>query len=144
MSKIDGTYSLVAASVAGCSIATVVLREQRLEGNDIAGSRYLGSFAVDSPGHHIFTLEMKFPPGVHGIFGSSESETFQTRTFAISVPDTVFTNDQTFHEPSYGMTILARRIPDAYAPLAGVNGIDHMIASLTNAKRNWEHERGTA
>jgi hypothetical protein len=135
--SIDGLYSLAAVGVAGMSAIILKLGQGRIEGNDSAGARYIGTYEADGTGYTL-TLEITSPPNSFGVFGSSASETFRTNIDTIILPASLFLERVPYTLPSYGITVIATRIPDTYADLAGKDGIRTLIGMLERADSAWK------
>ncbi|NGN44450.1 hypothetical protein G6N74_25600 [Mesorhizobium sp. CGMCC 1.15528] len=139
---IDGLYSLAAVGVAGMSAIVLKLDQGRIEGNDSAGARYIGTYEADGAGYRL-TLEIISPPYTFGVFGTSASETFRTNSDTIIVPASLFLERVPYTLPSYGITVIATRIPDTYANLAGKDGIRTLIGMLERAEAAWKNAART-
>lgn len=137
-SKYDGVYSTVASAIGGSSIATIKIENGQLVGNDISGTRYSGTLTENSDGTVSFDIEVKMPPNVFGIWGTSASETIQTRAIAVPLPASVF-DGKPYTIPSFDLTLIFRRIPDDYAGLAGPDGLNLMISSLIGIQQSWKN-----
>ena len=77
--EIDGTYSMVASGVKGCSSAVVSIRDGKLEGWDSSGSRYEGTYSIVDGSDVDFDVKMTLPPNHFLIWGASPVPAWQTR-----------------------------------------------------------------
>ncbi|MER8552743.1 hypothetical protein NKH37_11275 [Mesorhizobium sp. M1217] len=139
--QFDGVYSVIASAIGGSSIATVKIENGHLIGNDISGSRYAADLSDTGDGNVTFDLQVQMPPNVFGIWGTSPSETVQTRSMAIPLPATVF-EGKPFTIPSYDLHLVFRRISDDFEGLAGPNGLQQMIDHLTQVQQIWKNSDG--
>ncbi|RWM13549.1 MAG: hypothetical protein EOR73_28535 [Mesorhizobium sp.] len=110
----------------------------RLIGNDISGTRYAADLTDTGDGNVTFDLKVQMPPNVFGIWGTSPSETVQTRSMAIPLPATLF-GGTPFMVPSFDLHLVFRRISDDFESLAGPNGLQEMIDHLTQAQQAWSN-----
>ncbi|MER8786905.1 hypothetical protein NKH71_03390 [Mesorhizobium sp. M0983] len=133
----DGVYSVVASAIGGSSIATIKIKDGRLVGNDLSGSRYQGTLAGNGDETVTFDLEVSMPPNVFGIWGTSASETVQTRAISVPLPASVF-DGIPFKIPSFEMILIFRRISEDYASLAGPDGFQILIGTLADVQKSWE------
>ena len=141
LEELDGTYSTVATAIAGSSVAVLSVRGGMLEGWDISGTRYRGTVTVGDDGSLAFDVEAVMPPNTFMIWGTSDSETFQTRQIRHNVPAGEFVEGHTITLKSEEMTIVFKRVPDEqFAALAGEGGLDELITRLQRSQAAW-HER---
>ena len=133
----DGLYSVAAVGIAGFSAAVLRFPEGRIEGNDTAGSRYSGSYRLSGADTVDVNIEITSPPGTFGVFGIAPGETFRTLSDHVSLPTDLFLAGKPYSLPSYGIALVAARIPDSYQPLTGADGIRAMVSQLEAADRAW-------
>ena len=134
----EGIYSIAATSIGGASLLVLKIAEGKVTGNDTSGSRYEGTIVDIGSGNVQVDLSVKFPPNTFGIWGTTPTETFQTRSFSQVIPSAVFTSGQPFSMPSFGMTLIAVPIPEEYGMLAGQSGLAAYIEALQAVQKAWE------
>ncbi len=134
----DGIYSIAATAESGASILVLRIENGTIQGNDTSGSRYRGTIAQqDDDGSLSVSLDVTFPAGTFGIWGTSPAETFQTRRFDAVVPGSFFSDRIPFTLPRYDMTLTAVRVSDDIGFLADDDGLDQYIALLADVRKKW-------
>ncbi|WP_155924006.1 hypothetical protein [Mesorhizobium sp. L103C119B0] len=133
----DGIYSIAATAESGASILLLKIENGTICGNDTSGARYRGTISEQGDGNLRVSLEVTFPTGSFGIWGTSPGETFQTRRFDADVPGTFFNERVPFTLPGYDMTLTAVRVPDDVGFLADDDGLDQYIDALSDVQRAW-------
>jgi hypothetical protein len=141
-SNIDGTYALVVTSVAGASMLALSIRDGKIEGNDIAGSRYTGT--ATAVGDNMIRIDLKadMPPNTFAVWGTSASETWMTREDSATLPIDKILSGEPIRIDHLAMWAVFQRIPDDAAWQAGEDGYDafaDMVASLAAARRARRH-----
>lgn len=134
----DGTYSVFAAGTAGTSIGVIHVSQGNVNGNDISGARYSGRLNPLPNSKVEVDLEMTLPPNTFGIWGTSASETFETRTIKFAVDDNAFRDGTLQHVAGYGLNVVFTLVPDEQAYLAGPDGLREMAATLQRAQTAWD------
>ncbi|TIN87064.1 MAG: hypothetical protein E5X94_01730 [Mesorhizobium sp.] len=135
--QFDGIYSVAASGLGGSSLATIEVAGGRLRGNDTAGSRWSGTVTDKGDGKLVFDVEVTFGPNVFGIWGTSPSETFQTRRMAVDIPAAAL-DGIPYTVPSFDLTLIFRRISEDFASLAGPLGLDVFIGMLQSMRDAWQ------
>ncbi|MCA0026662.1 MULTISPECIES: hypothetical protein [unclassified Mesorhizobium] len=136
--QIDGVYSVASSGIGGSSLATIKIENGSFVGNDTAGSRWSGNVTDNGNGTAKFDVAVTFGPNVFGIWGTSPSETFQTRQVVVDVPFSAL-DGQPYTIPSFDLTLIFRRISEDFAGLAGPNGLDEFIGSLQAIRDAWRN-----
>jgi hypothetical protein len=136
MTSIDGTYSIAASGIGGSSVAICTLRDGRLEGWDLGGARYKGTFSVDGD-VVTFSLEMTMPPGGFAIWGTAEVDVWHSRAIDGSTAISNLQDGVPFRLNKEGTWLIMTRIPDELEALAGPDGLESMIAQLTSTLGAW-------
>jgi hypothetical protein len=134
---IDGTYSVTAAGSAGCSLAVCSVQNGHLIGNDIGGARYAGSI-TETGEQIVLDIQMTFPPGTFGIWGSSPAETWETRSLRRSVSNAEWQSGNPIYVAGNATWVTFRRIPDDYAHVARPGGHGAIGARLQAVEAQWQ------
>jgi hypothetical protein len=125
----DGVYSVAVLGELGASLIVIKVQDGSIHGNDTAGASYVGSIHRHDPEHVKVLLEVTLPPNTFGVWGTSPTETHQTRSFNNIVPKSVFSG--TPHElPGYGMKLMAVRVAEENGFLAEADGLQRYIELL--------------
>lgn len=135
--QIDGTYSIVASAIAGSSLGVATIVDGNLVANDSAGARYSGRVEPTQDGQISFDLALSLPPKTFGVWGTSPSETVQTRTLQVVLPASVF-DGVPFTIPGYDIIVIFRRVASDFAPMAGPQGLGLLIGMLQEIKDSWD------
>jgi hypothetical protein len=109
---VDGTYAVIAAGSAGCSLAVCSVHNGQLVGNDSGGAQYAGSVR-DAGDQIVLHIQLTFPPGTFGIWGSSPAETWETRALLRSVSREEWQRGNPIYVASNATWVTCRRIPDS-------------------------------
>ncbi len=135
---LNGTYSVAISAAVGSSLAILVLGKGRLWGNDVAGAKYTGTFAMAGDDAVTFDVRITLPPGVSLVSGTSPAEVFETREFNHTIPLRSFLDGLPITLPRESMTLMFRRVTDEAAPMAGQHGLRLMIDVLEQADAAWK------
>ena len=136
--ELDGTYSVIAASVKGGAIGVATIRDGAFEARDSGGAIYTGSASRNQLTNTVhLDLTIRFPPDTFGIWGTTPSETGQERAMTIVIPGDNFDNGYPYTEPGYGLTVIFVRVPDEFANRAGPDGFRMAAEILLDADRYW-------
>ena len=139
--NLNGVYSVVASAMAGSSLGVIEIRAGQIRGNDNAGAQYSGTAAQLDDGSVAMSIAMETPPGVFHIWSGADTETFQSRQIALTLPKASFEDGQPYELPGMGLTVIFRRIPDDFAVFAGPDGRRHQINLLVAAEQAWANHR---
>jgi hypothetical protein len=116
---IDGTYGFVYCGVNGLGVGVFTVTNQRFEGSDYGGIRYSGT-AKENPDGTI-ALEIKFdvPAGAELVQGTAAQDVPHGRQIkAILPPNFGDGRPQEIPSPPGAVTVMVKRVPDAFAPAA--------------------------
>jgi len=137
--EIDGTYSMVASGVKGCSSAVVSIRDGKLEGWDSSGSRYEGTYSIVNGSEVDFDVTMTLPPNHFLIWGMSLVPGWQTREIKQRLPLSHLQTGQPHFMASEQLWIAFSRVPDdEYAHLAGPDGFRLFVENALDILDDWE------
>jgi hypothetical protein len=143
LDDLNGTYSAVAAAITGMSLAVLTINDGQLSGWDTSGSRYRGTVTISEDGSSLsFDVEMTMPPHTFGIWGTSDTETFQKRQLLHTMPAADFVGGRQTTLPREEMTVVFKRISNEHAELAGPDGVNELIRRLQRAQTAWKDYRG--
>ena len=116
----DGTYGFVYSGAIGVGIGVFTVNDGVLSGSDGGNVNYKGRVTIDTlTGQWIVTFEQFIPAGVLLVQGTSALDYNSTRPREITVPPN-FGDGQpvTVNLPPGQVTLMAKRVPDDFAPFA--------------------------
>jgi hypothetical protein len=124
----DGTYGFVYCGANGLGVGVFTVQNERFEGTDYGGSRYIGTAKETSDGRIVLSFHLEVPAGVSLVQGTAPQEAPHSKRITQTLPPNFGDGKpQEIQLPPGTVTAMIRRVSDEFASVA-TSGLTVQIA----------------